>query len=403
MPMEQLFKLMSDKKASDLFIAPGSPLHLKLNGNMVPIGQQKLTPETVTSLLREIISDKKWLEFETSNELNMGHGVPGIGSFRISVLRQRGSPAAVIRFIPSHVPPLAELDVPPILSELILEKRGLILLVGATGSGKSTTLAAMIDHRNTVKAGHILTLEDPIEFIFRNKKSIINQREVGTDTDSLEIALKNAMRQSPDCILIGEIRDAKQMSAAIAYSQSGHLVLATLHANNSYHALGRIISFYSPENRSALLGDLGAALKSIICMRLVRNKAGARTPAVEILLNTSHIAELIESSRIPEIKEAMQNSLAPGSQTFDQSLLELVRKGLITKEEAIGNADSATNLLWLLDNAAAPDAKEHAAAAQAARPPQTPEASTNPLNPGPSAPKQSDLGSASFSEFMLNI
>jgi twitching motility protein PilU len=403
MPMEQLFKLMSDKKASDLFIAPGSPLHLKLNGNMVPIGQQKLTPETVTSLLREIISDKKWAEFEDSNELNMGHGVAGIGSFRISVLRQRGSPAAVIRFIPSHVPPLAELEVPPILSELILEKRGLILLVGATGSGKSTTLAAMIDHRNTVKSGHILTLEDPIEFIFRNKRSIINQREVGTDTDSLEIALKNAMRQSPDCILIGEIRDAKQMSAAIAYSQSGHLVLATLHANNSYHALGRIISFYSPENRSALLGDLGAALKSIICMRLVRNKAGARTPAVEILLNTSHIAELIENSRIPEIKEAMQNSLAPGSQTFDQALLELVRTGKISKEEAIANADSATNLLWLLDNAAAPAAAAPANSPTAPRASPNAETQVNPLNPGPNAAKPSELGSASFSEFMLNI
>jgi twitching motility protein PilU len=401
MPMEQLFKLMSDKKASDLFIAPGSPLHLKLNGNMVPIGQQKLTPDTVTSLLREIISDKKWAEFEEHNELNMGHGVAGIGSFRISVLRQRGSPAAVIRYIPSHVPPLEELDVPPILSELILEKRGLILLVGATGSGKSTTLAAMIDHRNTVKAGHILTLEDPIEFIFRNKRSIINQREVGTDTDSLEIALKNAMRQSPDCILIGEIRDAKQMSAAIAYSQSGHLVLATLHANNSYHALGRIISFYSPENRSALLGDLGAALKSIICMRLVRNKAGARTPAVEILLNTSHIAELIENSRIPEIKEAMQNSLAPGSQTFDQALLELVRTGKISKEEAIANADSATNLLWLLDNAAAPVASSTSSPTAAAG--SAAETQVNPLNPGPSAAKPSELGSASFSEFMLNI
>jgi twitching motility protein PilU len=403
MPMDQLFRLMSEKKASDLFIAPGSPLHLKLNGTMVPISQQKLDPATVTSLLREVIPDKKWAEFEENHELNMGYGMRDVGSFRISVLRQRGSPAAVIRFIPSDIPRLDSLNLPPILSELIMEKRGLVLLVGATGSGKSTTLAAMLDHRNETKAGHILTLEDPIEFIFKNKKSIVNQREIGTDSHSLEISLKNAMRQAPDCILIGEIRDAKQMSAAIAYSQSGHLVLATLHANNSYHALGRIISFYSPDNRNALLGDLGAALKSIVCMRLVRAKAGGRTPVVEVLLNTSYIAELIENSKIPEIREAMQNSLAPGSQTFDQALVQMVAQGRISKEEAMGAADSPTNLLWLLDNAAAPGTggtpPAKAASTLGLPGAQQPGASGN----GATESVKTDPGGASFSEFLLNI
>jgi twitching motility protein PilU len=226
-------------------------------------------------------------------------------------------------------------------------------MVGATGSGKSTSLSAMLDYRNGLKSGHILTLEDPVEFIFTNKKSIVNQREVGTDTKTFEVALKNALRQAPDCILIGEIRDKQTMAAALAYSQSGHLCLATLHANNSYHAMNRIINFYPLENRPSLLLDLAAALQSIISQRLVRTKSGARVAAVEVLLNTRHISELIEKGEINEIKEALEKSMSPGSQTFEQALFKLFMEGKITQEEAMANADSATNMLWLINQATA--------------------------------------------------
>jgi twitching motility protein PilU len=251
------------------------------------------------------------------------------------------------------VPKFDTLGLPDVLKELIMQKRGLILMVGATGSGKSTSLSAMLDLRNESKSGHILTLEDPVEFIFKNKKSIVNQREVGTDTKSFETALKNALRQAPDCILIGEIRDKQTMGMALAYAQSGHLALATLHANNSYHAMNRIISFYPLENRPTLLLDLSASLQAVISQRLVRTKAGARKPACEVLLNTRHISELIEKGEINEMKEAMEKSMAPGSQTFEQSLFKLFISGDITQDEALHNADSATNMLWLINQATA--------------------------------------------------
>src|SRR5688500_165793 len=234
-----------------------------------------------------------------------------------------------------------------------MQKRGLILMVGATGSGKSTSLSAMLDYRNERKTGHILTLEDPVEFIFQNKKSIVNQREVGTDTKAFEVALKNALRQAPDVILIGEIRDKQTMAMALAYAQSGHLAVATLHANNSYHAMNRIINFYPLENRPSLLLDLSAALQSIISQRLIRTKTGARIAAVEVLLNTRHIAELIEKGEISEIKEALEKSMSPGSQTFEQALFKLFMDGKITQDEAMANADSATNMLWLINQATA--------------------------------------------------
>jgi twitching motility protein PilU len=237
-----------------------------------------------------------------------------------------------------------------VLSELVMEKRGLILVVGATGSGKSTSIASMLDYRNETKTGHILTIEDPIEYLFRSKKSIVNQREVGTDADSLKTALRNSLRQAPDVILIGEIRDLETMMAAIAYAQSGHLVVATLHANNSYQALNRIISFFPIENRSALLLDLASAIKAIISQRLIKAIDGGRCPAVEIMLNTRYVAELIEQGNIFQIKEAIEKSLAPGSQTFERALLQLIKDGLITQEEGLANADSANNLLWLLNN-----------------------------------------------------
>jgi twitching motility protein PilU len=286
-------------------------------------------------------------------ELNTALPVEGVGSFRISALRQKGSPAVVVRYIPSTIPTIDSLGVPEALKEVVMQKRGLILMVGATGSGKSTSLSAMLDYRNGLKSGHILTLEDPVEFIFTNKKSIVNQREVGTDTKTFEVALKNALRQAPDCILIGEIRDKQTMAAALAYSQSGHLCLATLHANNSYHAMNRIINFYPLENRPSLLLDLAAALQSIISQRLVRTKSGARVAAVEVLLNTRHISELIEKGEINEIKEALEKSMSPGSQTFEQALFKLFMEGKITQEEAMANADSATNMLWLINQATA--------------------------------------------------
>jgi twitching motility protein PilU len=351
MMMERLFQLMKEKNASDMFFAVNSPVHIKINGNLIPINQNKLEPENIQLLLSEIASSEQMAELERTNELNMGISVPNLGRFRLSAFRQRGSISAVFRFVPASIPPLEELGLPSVLSELIMEKRGLLLVVGATGSGKSTTIASMLDHRNETRAGHILTLEDPIEYLFKNKKSIINQREIGSDAVSFEVALRNSMRQAPDCILIGEIRDKETMAAALAYAQSGHLVLATLHANNSYNALNRIISFYPIENRPALLQDLSSSVKAIVSQRLVRSKTGGkRQAAVEIMVNTRYVADLIENGEIGQIKEAMDKSLSPGSQSFEKALLELVQADLITRDEALANADSATNLLWLLNN-----------------------------------------------------
>jgi twitching motility protein PilU len=351
--MKRLFTLMAEKKASDIFLSVGSPINIKINGVAMPVNQAVMTGDSIKQLLYEILTERQIKEYEEEMELNTALPVEGVGSFRISALRQKGSPAVVVRYIPSTIPTIDSLGVPEALKEVVMQKRGLILMVGATGSGKSTSLSAMLDYRNGLKSGHILTLEDPVEFIFTNKKSIVNQREVGTDTKTFEVALKNALRQAPDCILIGEIRDKQTMAAALAYSQSGHLCLATLHANNSYHAMNRIINFYPLENRPSLLLDLAAALQSIISQRLVRTKSGARVAAVEVLLNTRHISEQIEKGEINEIKEALEKSMSPGSQTFEQALFKLFMEGKITQEEAMANADSATNMLWLINQATA--------------------------------------------------
>lgn len=359
MAMDRLFQLMKEKNASDMFFAVNSPAHIKINGNLIPINQNKLDPSNILSLLSEVTTPEQREELERNNELNMGISVPNLGRFRLSAFRQRGSISAVFRFVPATIPPLNELGLPPVLSELIMEKRGLLLVVGATGSGKSTTIAAMLDYRNEHRTGHILTLEDPIEYLFKNKKSIVNQREIGSDARDFNMALRNSLRQAPDVILIGEIRDRETMTAALAYAQSGHLVVATLHANNSYNALNRIISFYPIENRAALLQDLASATKAIVSQRLVRAAAGGtRQPAVEIMLNTRYIADLIEKGELSGIKEAMDKSLSPGSQSFEAALLALVQANLVTQEEALANADSATNLLWLMNNGPAKDANE---------------------------------------------
>ena len=351
--MKRLFQLMADKKASDIFLSIGAPINIKINGLAMPVNQTILTSSAVQSLLYEVLNEHQVREFEEELELNTAYTLEGVGTFRISAFRQKGTPAFVVRYIPGAVPPLDSLGLPPVLKEIVMQKRGLVLMIGATGSGKSTSLAAMIDFRNAEKSGHILTLEDPVEFIFKNRKSIVNQREVGTDTKAFQIALKNALRQAPDVILIGEIRDGETMSMALQYAQSGHLAMATLHANNSYHAMNRIISFYPPENRPTLLLDLSASLQAVVSQRLVRTKAGLRKVACEVLLNTRHISELIEKGEINEIKEAMEKSMAPGSQTFEQALFKLFISGDISQDEAMLNADSATNMLWLINQATA--------------------------------------------------
>ena len=348
--MERILRLMAEKKASDVYLSANAPALIKINGECVQINNQILPPDAPRNLLSEIVPPDRVEELEETGELNMGVPLSGVGRFRVSAMRQRGSYAVVIRFISQQVPELADLNLPPVLGDLILEKRGLILVVGATGSGKSTSLAAMIDRRNGMQTGHILTIEDPVEYQFRNRKSIVNQREVGSDTQSLQTALKNALRQAPDVILIGEIRDRETMSAAIAYAQSGHLCLATLHANNSYQALNRILSFYPVEVRATMLGDLASALKSIVSQRLVRTAAGERLPAVEVMLNTKLVAELIEKGDFSGVREAMEKSMAEGSQTFEEDLARLIMQNRIDRKEGLAYADSPTNLMWRLQN-----------------------------------------------------
>ncbi len=348
--MERILRLMSEKKASDVYLSANAPALIKINGECIPINNQVLPPDAPRNLLSEIVPAERIEELEETGELNMGVPLSGVGRFRISAMRQRGSYAVVVRFISQQVPDFESLNLPPVLTELILEKRGLILVVGATGSGKSTTLASMIDTRNAVMSGHILTIEDPVEYQFRNKKSIVNQREIGSDTQSLQTALKNALRQAPDVILIGEIRDRETMSSAIAYAQSGHLCLATLHGNNSYQALNRILSFYPAEVRPTMLGDLASSLKAIVSQRLVRTVEGARVPAVEVMLNTKLVADLVEKGDFSGVKDAMEKSMAEGSQTFEEALARLIMEKKIDRKEGMAYADSPTNLMWRLQN-----------------------------------------------------
>ena len=264
MILYKLFQLMAEKQASDIFISAGAPIHIKIQGNTLPVNQQVMLPDMIDKIAHELMSLEQGKTFESTNEMNLSFGVPQVGNFRVNIFRQRGTIGIVVRFILGNIPELESLGLPSVLADLIMEKRGLILIVGATGSGKSTTIASMLDHRNTNRSGHILTVEDPIEFLFKHKKSIVNQREIGMDTVDWQSALKNAMRQAPDCILIGEIRDKETMQAAISYAQTGHLCVATLHANNSYHALNRIISFFPMENRPALFLDLAVSLRAVI-------------------------------------------------------------------------------------------------------------------------------------------
>src|SRR5512143_441333 len=349
MYLDRLFRLMAEKQASDLFISCGAPINIKVNGVVAPISTQPMDVETVRRIAYELMSKEQARQFENEMEMNLSHLDRAVGNFRINIFRQRGTISMVIRFVRSHIPSFEELRLPPVLLDIVMEKRGLVLIAGATGSGKSTTLAAMIDHRNSNKSGHILTIEDPIEYLFEHKQSIVNQRELHVDTQTYQAALQNGLREAPDLIMIGEIRDRETMQQALLHTLTGHLCLATLHANNSYHAMSRIINLFPYDARSGLLSDLSIGLRAIICQRLVRNKEGALQPAVEILLNTALIAELIKNGEIVQIKEAMEQSLYPGSQTFEQALCRLYLDGHMTYDEAMTASDSPTNLAWLIN------------------------------------------------------
>ncbi|PIF73063.1 twitching motility protein PilU [Variovorax sp. 54] len=352
--MERILRLMAERKASDIYLSAHSPVMIRINGNCLPINAQVLPPTAPLALLSEVVPEARIQELENTGELNMAVALEGAGNYRISAMRQRGSYAVVVRHIASIIPSFDELNLPDILKSLIMEKRGLILMVGATGAGKTTTLASMLDYRNEHASGHILTVEEPIEFTYTNKKSLVNQRDVGSDTTSLQVALKNALRQAPDVIQIGEIRDRDTMTAAIAYAQSGHLCVATLHANNSYRALNRILSFFPVEVRPTLLGDLGSALRAVVSQRLLRTPAGARVPALEVMLNTALVADLIEKGDFSGVKEAMEQSMAEGSQTFEEDIARLITEERVTRQEGLANADSPTNLMWRLQNRDAP-------------------------------------------------
>jgi twitching motility protein PilU len=349
MYLTRLLQLMSEREASDLFISAGAPIHLKINNETLPISTQIIDAETAQKIAYEVMNEEETARFERDWEMNLSHIEPDYGNFRINVMRQRGSVSMVVRYIRSSVPAFAALNLPPVLLELALARRGLILVVGATGSGKSTTLASMIDHRNTNATGHILTVEDPIEYLVRHKRCVVNQREVGHDTKSYENALANALREAPDLLLIGEVRDRSTMQHALTHALTGNLCLTTLHATNSYHALSRIINMYPQDARSGLLADLSYGLNAIIGQRLVKTKNGNLQPAVEVLINTKLISEMIASGEMHKIREAMEQSLSPGSCTFEQALGKMYLAGVMTYEDALASADSPTNLAWLIN------------------------------------------------------
>ncbi|SET48102.1 twitching motility protein PilU [Nitrosomonas marina] len=344
--LEPYLKLMSAKGASDLYFTTGALPSMKIQGKLTPVSQQILLPGMVKKLAYSILSQKRIEEFEKELELDIGLGIPDIGRYRINIYMQRGEVSMVIRYIKSEIPSIEALNLPSVLRKIILNKSGLVLVAGSTGSGKSTALAAMIDHRNAVHAGHILTIEDPIEYVFNHKKSIVGQREIGLDTHSYKNALREAMRESPDLIMIGEIRDADTMEAGITYADTGHLCVSTLHAVNANQALDRIINLFPAKQQNQILMDLSINLRAIVSLRLVNRKEGGRIAAVELMLNTPYIAEIIRQGDFHKIKESMEKGAQLGMQSFDQALYELYKQGKIELEEALNNADSRTNLEW---------------------------------------------------------
>ena len=346
--LTELLKNMLEKGASDLFITVGSPPALKVNGELVVFNSKPISREQAEEILRSAMNEKQQAEFRDTQECNFALSLDGIGRFRVNTYVQRGSVGLVARHINTEVPTLASLGLPPILGQLVLEKRGLILMVGATGSGKSTSLAALVNHRNEHARGHIITIEDPIEFMHPHKKSLIMQREVGVDTDSWFAALKNTLRQAPDVILIGEIRDRETMEYAITFAETGHLCLATLHSNNSNQALDRIINFFSIDRRPQLLMDLSLNLRGIVSQRLIPNIQGGRTPAIEILLSSPLVSDLIHKGDVHEIKAIMAKSRDLGMCTFDQALFNLCADGRVAPETALRFADSQNELRLML-------------------------------------------------------
>lgn len=342
--MQDLLRRMVERKGSDLFITAGFPPAIKVDGEIKPQTNQPLTPEQAQLLVRAIMNDRQTKEFDSTKECNFAIAPPGIGRFRVSAFIQMGLTGAVLRTINIKVPTIEELELPPILKEIVLSKRGLCILVGATGSGKSTSLAAMLDYRNDKTAGHIITIEDPIEYVHTHRNCVVTQREVGVDTDSWHMALKNTLRQAPDVILIGEIRDRESMEYAITFAGTGHLCLATLHANNAAEALDRMINMFPREQHSQIFLDLSQYLKAILSQRLVMGKDGKRCAAIEVLLNTPHVQELVKKGDVVGVKEALIRSGEKGMQSFDVALYQLHIDGKITLEEAIANADSRTNL-----------------------------------------------------------
>ncbi len=344
MDLVQYFKLMSERDASDMFLSTGAPVNIKIEGVLTAMSDIPLSPGECKSIAYSLMDEEQIAEFEREKEMNMAISVPNCGRFRVNVFQQRGEVGLVIRTIRSVIPTIEELQLPTVLKDIIMAPRGLVLLVGSTGSGKSTTLASMIDYRNTTSPGHILTIEDPIEYLHRHKKSVVNQREVGLDTHSFHTALKNAMREAPDVILIGEIRDEQTMEAAIAFAETGHICLATLHSNNADQTIERILNFFPEGAHKNVLMNLALNLKAVVGQRLVVGVDGRRLPATEVLINTPMIRDLLRRGQVHEIKMAMETSLQDGMQSFDQCLFRLYKEGRIEMEEALKAADSRDGL-----------------------------------------------------------
>ncbi len=344
MDFKGYLRTMVDRDASDLYLSSGAPASAKIDGTLQPLEDTALTTAQIKEVAYSVMDSDQAAEFEHKPEMNLAISEEGIGRFRVNIFRQRNSISLVIRNIKTDIPDWKLLGLPTILTDVIMEKRGLVLFVGATGSGKSTSLASLIDHRNSNSAGHIITIEDPVEFVHSHKKSIVNQREVGVDTDSYEDALKNTLRQAPDVILIGEIRDRDTMEHALAFAETGHLAISTLHANNANQALDRIINFFPEDRRNQLLLDLSLNLRAFVSQRLIKTVDGKRAAAVEILLGTPLVQDMIRRGDVHEIKEVMQKSESLGMQTFDRALFKLVEAGKISTDEALKNADSPNNL-----------------------------------------------------------
>jgi len=342
--IQEYFKTMVQTEASDLYLTVNRPPMYRIQGKIKPDGDHLFTPEEVHGIAMTIMNEKQQREFAETMEMNMAMSLPGVSRFRVNIFQQRGSVGLVVRRIKAEIASLNDLGLPDILKDIVMSKRGLVLVVGATGSGKSTSLAAMVDHRNANEASHIITIEDPIEFVHRHKLSIVTQREVGFDTHSFQAALKNTLRQAPDVILIGEIRDTETMEAAMTFAETGHLCLGTLHSNNSNQAIERIMNFFPIERHPQIYMQLSLNLRAIVSQRLIPSVDGKRTPALEVLIDTPRIKDLIKKGEIDTLKEGMEQGVQEGSQTFDQALFALYKEGKINLEQALINADSANNL-----------------------------------------------------------